>query len=381
MKQKLSEDDLHKVLKGIADFLYNIEDVQRFLQKSFDAMLEQKTGASITLLGPPGSGKRSVVRRFAHAQKGEINLIEHNANLDDMISAKERLRQLEELLDQDSKVCYVIYNFEKFKGTFGNNVLYTLAQRVRSSPLLLILVGESQKGLSVFEKRIASRLSSNSLRMIPNKTPEKCWEFFTEMLNFATTDLSKTTRKLFKLPTEIPINFYRICRLNPIYGALKLLAKDLVDTYYDSEGALEISDIILDLIKERLSVDPYKELADQITDRQYGLLMAAAIKTERVHLYFPSRYLFSEYKRFINQKGIPERSILYLTEKNFDSDLRELIGMKFFGAKYQGNRIIMICWNLNPLPLFEPHIKDKFLSKFSNYIEERADPNFKNLRM
>ncbi|CAD5230755.1 unnamed protein product [Bursaphelenchus okinawaensis] len=383
---KLTDGDRDKILKNIAEYYYDSANIEAFLLRIFEPIIEQRTGASVTLLGPPGCGKRTVIRQFVASKstsKKKVHLIEHNASLDDLISTKERLRQLDEILDGDKSatVCYVIYNFEHFKGTFGNNVLYTLAQKVRCSPLLLILVGESQKGLTIFEKRIASRLSGNTLRIIPDKAPEKCWEFLQNVMETATKGAPKTVQNALKINFEMPVNFYQICRGNPVYGNLKLIAKELVDIFFDEKGELSVEEILTQVIKERVGTDIYDELLDMITDRQFGLLMCAAIKTERVHLFFPCRYLYSEYKRFINLTGIPHRSNLYMDEHSFEADVRDLVYKKFFGAKYQGSRIIMLCWNLNPLQLIEPAVREKFVSKISHFVDERGQNNFMNLRV
>lgn len=116
----------------------------RSLDKKFETMLHERCGTSLTFLGPAGSGKRSFIRRICKRYSDQIELIEHNANFDDITSAKENIHNLETLLKEKKNACYVIYNFENFRGTFGKNVLYTLAQNCRHTPLLLILVGESQ---------------------------------------------------------------------------------------------------------------------------------------------------------------------------------------------------------------------------------------------
>lgn len=103
------------------------------------------------------------------------------------------------------------------------------------------------------------------------------------------------------MPIGIPTNFDRLCHSLPVYGQLKLLAAEIAfGVFEESRSAIEIiherirnfpDDLLLRLRSELFFIW-FNFYFVGLTDRMYGLIIAASISTKHITKWIPIKTIY-----------------------------------------------------------------------------------------
>lgn len=109
-----------------------------------------------------------------------------------------------------------------------------------------------------------------------------------------------------------------------------------------------------------------------ITERQYSLLVAAAVICPSPNVLFPITRVRQEHHNILNKYRIKDTTLVFDSDAEFQCDVRELIFNGFFVAKYQGKKIWYLGWNIYPKPFFNDELLGDVKEHFKVHLKEAS---------
>ncbi|KAI6240655.1 hypothetical protein M3Y99_00435500 [Aphelenchoides fujianensis] len=371
----MREDDYELYMSGVRDYLVGLDEVEKELKTRINIVRTENSGTALIVLGPRSSGKRSIVRRVMAEEAADMIVIVEDGEFGDGRDSKEWTRRAEEAFnnDADKKVAVVMHNFDRIGVTVANKVLYWFAQQQKLKPYLLILVSENADARQSLEKRIASRIGQNAVKVrVEQRTLEGDWEAVRQMVADAAAYCSAETKRLLDLPVDPPAVFRRLwaasrCDSTP-FPRFKDFAAELGDAVFpldENERARSAVDFfeeaesrpIDDPISHMLNLRPDVRTADRGGHRD-------AERNRRRH---PRR---GRYKRFCNQYRIQQPSLRFDENEQFATDIEFLVSRGFWTAKAQNEQILFVYWEMDPLVLLNEKHRRRFHTQLQHWISE-----------
>ncbi|KAI6173029.1 hypothetical protein M3Y98_01038300 [Aphelenchoides besseyi] len=346
---QMESNDYNLFMSSLSGYLVNLDDVEKELKKRLKIVRNENSGMTMMLLGPRSSGKRSLIKQVMQKEASDMLVIVEDGEFGDTRDSKEWTQATEEAFrnTENKKVVVVLHNFDRINVSVVNKVLYWFSQQQRLYPYFLVLVSENADARQLLEKRIASRIGQNLIKVA--------------------------------LPQEPPIEFAEcwnqtLCDSTP-YARFKLFAVELIDKLWNAIGKEKLNynaEVhLFDEKYEKISkVDMVEAMLWGISNRMYGILIAAAIATTHgIDEAIPVEVIRKTFIRFNNRYNIKEPSLLF-SDGQLQTDIDYLTSRGFFTAKVQSGQILFVYWQVDPLVLLDPKHQTPFHQSLKNWISE-----------
>jgi len=351
-------------IKSVNDQLFHLDHVEKSLDLGLQKLLKDRESSILALYGKQGNGKRSIINQV-FAVRDDVKFVVLDGKFAKVLDVKKSLKMVKSSSDEKEPLVFVLYDFDKLMPSFVNKVLYSLVDELQKKLTLLILVSERQNAFESIEKRIVSRVGQNSVKCMDERlTSNDCWNLVHQIIETALENCEDNIKGAFKLPSQPPKYFDRLCNRLPCYAQLKLFVKELADEIFDSiEQKSDKS--IKSMMKRILTpTDTVVARLNTLTDRMHGLLIAAALSTSHVSKKIEIGSVFREYKKFLNTYHVTSKPF-QLDEAEFRDDIEYIVYQRFWADKRQNGKIASITWLEDPLKL----LSEKYHNYFNGPLE------------
>ncbi|KAI6190818.1 ORC4-C domain-containing protein [Aphelenchoides bicaudatus] len=366
----------HAFMQAVDEKIFNMDHVEETLRRGLQKVLSGNEGVLFTLYGKAGSGRRTVINRVFGGEEN-FNFVELNGRFAKLTEVKNDLKVVEDRLkEEDKPLVFVLYDFDALRLSFANKVLYALTNLLRKKPFFLLLVTEKENAIESLEKRIVSRVGQSFIKCMDRRLKvEDCWKLVHKLVEAGVSACNdQSIKEAFKLSGSPPKHFDRLCNRLPCYSELKLFVKRLADKVFDgieSKSAFSSKKICNELLT---LVDETVDRLKCLTDRMYGLLVAAAVKTMHITKRIPVKSIHQEYLRFLNTKTITNPFLQLSSEQELLDDVEYLVFQRFWVAKRQNQKIVGISWLEDPLKV----LFDKYYVLFNTDLANWAKSAMKD---
>ncbi|KAE9554021.1 hypothetical protein FO519_002781 [Halicephalobus sp. NKZ332] len=157
------------LLNSIATELVNLDEQFKELESVFNDFVLTNVGKTCLVVGPPLSGKTSLIK--AVTKKFETEILEKSTKtIDGRFCDDSDGTDLLKDIDKNERTLLIVDNFEEFAMRSRQQLLYTIMNQACSSRCLVILTSRDMTCVERFEKRVRSRMSQKKINLQSEST-------------------------------------------------------------------------------------------------------------------------------------------------------------------------------------------------------------------
>ncbi|KAF7640184.1 hypothetical protein Mgra_00000010 [Meloidogyne graminicola] len=322
----------------LADSIVGLNEQQKNIEKILFQFGRTGLGGSCLLCGRKRSGKSLVLDQIIKRLPNDIRIVNADGDNCSSFAASAKILQKhgldvgnfdeqkykKEVVESNNKILFVVDHFENFAKKNNQVFLYSLLNGCQKLPWFVVLIGNTENGLSILEKRVRSRLSKISIYFNPQFPFDLFKSGFSQLLGCC--QLSKNIIKKLENDPSIDKMLHKLYeRVGMIAWLKKLVA--LYELVYTNIG--KMTDPVLTLnycLEAILFENKEKQLLNDLSVRQLILLNCIAKLDERNYRIYEFNYreIINEYYRFTNEN----KNSMRVSDIVLFKDLQELVDLE-----------------------------------------------------
>ncbi|KAL7076694.1 hypothetical protein ACQ4LE_003603 [Meloidogyne hapla] len=323
----------------LADAIVGLDEQQKHLEKILLEFGRTGLGGSCLICGRKRSGKSLVLDQIIkrHFIPSDVRIVNADGEKCSSFAASAKILQKhgldignfdeekykKEIIESNNKILFVVDHFESFAKKNNQVFLYSLLNGCQRLPWFVILIGNTENGLSILEKRVRSRLSKIYIYFNAQLPLEEFKSGFFQLLRY--TQIPKNIIKKLENESSIDKMLQKLFeRVGMIAWLKKLVA--LYEMVYTRIGKMPDPVSSLNYCLEAiLCENEQNRLLNKLSVRQLILLNCVAKLDGRNNRIceFNYREIINEYYRFSNEN----KNSMRVSDIVLYKDLQELVDL------------------------------------------------------
>nr|CAD2126613.1 unnamed protein product [Meloidogyne enterolobii] len=323
----------------LVDTIIGLEEQQKQIEKILLEFVQTGLGGSCLICGRKRSGKSLVLDQIIKRLPNNLRIVNADGEKCSSFAASAKILQKhgldignfeeqknkKEAGESNSKILFVVDHFESFAKKNNQVFLYSLLNGCQRLPWLVILIGNTENGLSILEKRVRSRLSKIYIHFNVQLSIDDFKSGFFQLLQC--TQITKNIIKKIENEPSVDKMLQRLYeRVGMIAWIKKIVA--LFEFVYIKIGKMPDPVSILNYCLEAvLCGNEQSKLLNKLSVRQLVLLNCVAKLDGRNNQIFEFNYreIINEYYRFANEN----KNSMRVSDVVLYKDLQELVDLDF----------------------------------------------------